>query len=118
MVPTDSFFSFFSPPTPPSADDADDVSIASDLDEKLELDYQVGEDLKERVIPRAVDWFDGSALRHEQGAFGGDDSDEFDDEFDDDEDEDDRCAPVSPSTTECIRARTDEFSPRTCLPPR
>ncbi|GAA5906843.1 hypothetical protein JCM8208_000055 [Rhodotorula glutinis] len=102
VVPTDSFFSFFSPPSPPSADDDDDASIASDLDEKLELDYQIGEDLKERVIPRAVDWFSGRALLHERGAFGGDESDDFDDEFDE-EDEDDsdedapRRAPVPPS---------------------
>ena len=74
--------------------DDDEASIASDLDEKLELDYQIGEDLKERVIPRAVDWFSGRALLHERGAFGGDESDDYDDEFDE-EDEDDRC--VSPA---------------------
>ncbi|GAA5973219.1 hypothetical protein JCM8115_003470 [Rhodotorula mucilaginosa] len=106
VVPTDSFFSFFNPPQPPSAatdDEAeDDVSIASDLDEKLELDYQIGEDLKERVIPRAVDFFTGKALRYEQHGAGFD-SDEFDDEFDeDDDDESDdetggpRRAPVPP----------------------
>ncbi|GAA5930874.1 hypothetical protein JCM3775_000740 [Rhodotorula graminis] len=88
VVPTDSFFSFFSPPAPPSADDDDDASIASDLDEKLELDYQIGEDLKERVIPRAIDYFTGRALLHERGAFDGDESDDYDDEFDE-EDEDD-----------------------------
>ncbi|GAA6032294.1 hypothetical protein JCM8097_008103 [Rhodosporidiobolus ruineniae] len=102
VVPTDSFFSFFSPPAPPSQEDDDDASIASDLDEKLELDYQIGEDLKERVVPRAVDFFTGKALRFEQGAQGFD-SDEFDDEFDDDEDEDDedgpgpRRAPIPPT---------------------
>ncbi|GAA5880533.1 hypothetical protein JCM16303_005420 [Sporobolomyces ruberrimus] len=102
-VPTDSFFSFFSPPKPPTADDASDVSIDEDLDEKLELDYQIGEDLKERVIPRAIDFFTGKALRYEQGAHGGEDfdSDEFDDEFeedeeDSDEDEGPRRAPVPP----------------------
>ncbi|GAA5952962.1 hypothetical protein JCM3765_003019 [Sporobolomyces pararoseus] len=102
-VPTESFFSFFSPPKPPTADDASDVSIEEDLDEKLELDYQIGEDLKERVIPRAIDFFTGKALRYEQGAHGeGDfDSDEFDDEFDEDEEDSDedegpRRAPVPP----------------------
>lgn len=93
VVPTDSFFSFFNPPQPPSAaaddDEQDDVSIASDLDEKLELDYQIGEDLKERVIPRAVDFFTGKALRYEQHGAGFD-SDEFDDEFDEDDDDDER----------------------------
>jgi nucleosome assembly protein 1-like 1 len=48
VVPTDSFFSFFSPPSPPSDDDDED-DLDEDIDEKLELDYQIGEDLKERV---------------------------------------------------------------------
>ncbi|GAA5845602.1 hypothetical protein JCM11251_007766 [Rhodosporidiobolus azoricus] len=106
-VPTDSFFSFFSPPKPPAQileEQGDDASISSDLDEKLELDYQIGEDLKERVVPRAVDFFTGKALRMEQGP-GGFDSDEFDDEFDEDEEDSDeeglggapRRAPIPPS---------------------
>ncbi|GAA5857858.1 hypothetical protein JCM8547_006008 [Rhodosporidiobolus lusitaniae] len=104
VVPTDSFFSFFSPPLPPSLrdDEDDDASVASDLDEKLELDYQIGEDLKERVVPRAVDFFTGKALRFEQGA-GDFDSDDFDDEFDEEDDESDedgpgpRRAPIPPT---------------------
>lgn len=57
------------------------------MDERLELDYQIGEDIKERVIPRAVDYFTGKALRYDQGDI---DSDEFDeDAFDEDSDEDD-----------------------------
>ncbi|GAA5935863.1 hypothetical protein JCM10213_002141 [Rhodosporidiobolus nylandii] len=99
VVPAESFFSFFSPPSPPSGDD--DASISSDIDEKLELDYQIGEDLKERVVPRAVDFFTGKALRMEPG-MGDIDSDEFDDEFDEDEEDSDddgapRRAPVPPS---------------------
>ncbi|CEQ42250.1 SPOSA6832_04055 [Sporobolomyces salmonicolor] len=103
VVPTDSFFSFFSPPKPPSPDDASDVSIEDDLDEKLELDYQIGEDLKERVVPRAIDFFTGKALRYEQGAGADFDSDEFDDEFDEDDEESEedgdgpRRAPVPPA---------------------
>ncbi|KAL8292133.1 hypothetical protein RQP46_001599 [Phenoliferia psychrophenolica] len=102
-VPTDSFFSFFSPPSPPSDDDSD---IDDDIDEKLELDYQIGEDLKERVIPRAIDFFTGKALRYEQQNADFDSDDEFDDdedEDDDDSDDDDasgrvgRKAPAPPS---------------------
>jgi hypothetical protein len=53
VVPTDSFFNFFSPPSPPSmealeAGDIDEDELEA-LDERLELDYQVGEDIKERV---------------------------------------------------------------------
>lgn len=46
MVPSDSFFSFFSPP---SLDDESDEEEDEDIETKLELDYQIGEDLKERV---------------------------------------------------------------------
>jgi len=90
-VPTESFFNFFSPPQPPTEDDE---SVASDIEERLELDYQLGEDIKEKLIPRAIDWFTGEALQFEE--LGEDmEGDEFEDddedeEDDDDEDEDDR----------------------------
>lgn len=84
-VPTESFFNFFSPPQPPVDDDE---SVASDIEERLELDYQLGEDIKEKLIPRAIDWFTGEALQFEE--LGEDiDPDEFEDEDDEDEDEDD-----------------------------
>jgi hypothetical protein len=51
--PTDSFFNFFSPPQPPSEEaiengDVDDDEL-EELEARLELDYQIGEDIKERV---------------------------------------------------------------------
>merc|ERR1711939_671222 len=88
VVPTDSFFSFFKPPMPPS--DEDDEDADDDIDEKLELDYQIGEDIKDRIVPHAIDYFTGKALEQEMG--DEDFSDEYDDEdgFDDlDDDEDD-----------------------------
>ena len=81
--PTDSFFNFFSPPTPPSDPDAEEDLSESDIDElesRLELDYQIGEDIKDRVIPHAVDYFTGKALEFDEDGLD-------DDEFDDDEDE-------------------------------
>merc|ERR1712000_641525 len=78
-VPTESFFNFFSPPVAPT--DEDDV--ASDIEERLELDYQLGEDIKEKLIPRAIDWFTGEALAFEEF------EDAEDAEFDDEDDEDD-----------------------------
>ncbi|EXJ86482.1 nucleosome assembly protein 1-like 1 [Capronia epimyces CBS 606.96] len=78
-VPTESFFNFFSPPVPPT--DEDDV--ASDIEERLELDYQLGEDIKEKLIPRAIDWFTGEALAFEEF------EDAEDAEFEDEDDEDD-----------------------------
>ncbi|KDQ17453.1 hypothetical protein BOTBODRAFT_42656 [Botryobasidium botryosum FD-172 SS1] len=85
--PTASFFNFFSPPEPPSqeaieAGDIDGEEL-EELEERLELDYQIGEDLKERIIPRAIDYFTGKALEYEGGL---DDDEDFED--DDDEDED------------------------------
>jgi nucleosome assembly protein 1-like 1 len=78
-VPTESFFNFFDPPKPPNEDD----ETASDIEERLELDYQLGEDIKEKLIPRAIDWFTGEALQFEN-------IDDFDEgEFEDDDDDDD-----------------------------
>jgi nucleosome assembly protein 1-like 1 len=81
-VPTESFFNFFSPPKPPTEDDDD---AASDIEDRLELDYQLGEDIKEKLIPRAIDWFTGEALAYEE--LDEDDLADFDEE--DDEDDDD-----------------------------
>ena len=82
-VPTESFFNFFDPPKAP---DADDEEADPDVEERLELDYQLGEDIKEKLIPRAIDWFTGEALQFEEVE---DDIDagDFEDE-DDEEDED------------------------------
>ncbi|KAL4974289.1 NAP-domain-containing protein [Aspergillus desertorum] len=87
-VPTESFFNFFAPPQPPADDDD---TVATDIEERLELDYQLGEDIKEKLIPRAIDWFTGEALQFEElgDDMDPDEFDEFDDEDEDsDEDED------------------------------
>lgn len=101
--PTDSFFNFFAPPTPPTDDDDIDEEELEELEEKLEMDYQIGEDLKEKVIilrlthclkadmtqviPRAIDYFTGKALEYDML----DEDDDFDelDEDDDDQFDDD-----------------------------
>jgi nucleosome assembly protein 1-like 1 len=80
-VPTESFFNFFDPPKPPQDDD----DATSDIEERLELDYQLGEDIKEKLIPRAIDWFTGEALQYEN--IEDFDEGEFEDEDDEDEDE-------------------------------
>jgi nucleosome assembly protein 1-like 1 len=51
--PTESFFNFFSPPVAPSeeaieAEEIDEEEL-DELEEKLEIDYQIGEDIKEKV---------------------------------------------------------------------
>lgn len=116
--PVDSFFNFFSPPTPPAEDaiesgDLDEEELES-IEERLEVDYQIGEDLKEKVsllgetymhyailttlpwqiIPHAVDWFTGAALEFEGYD---DDDDDFEDLDDDDDDDEDRFEDVRAS---------------------
>ncbi|RMZ86152.1 hypothetical protein DV737_g201, partial [Chaetothyriales sp. CBS 132003] len=56
-VPTESFFNFFSPPLPPAEEGEEDEE---DIEERLELDYQLGEDIKEKLIPHAIDAHDDS----------------------------------------------------------
>lgn len=51
--PAESFFNFFSPPVPPSEEAIESGDIEEDeleaIEEQLEIDYQIGEDLKEKV---------------------------------------------------------------------
>lgn len=51
--PTESFFNFFSPPVAPSEEAIETEEIEEEeldeLEEKLEIDYQIGEDIKEKV---------------------------------------------------------------------
>ena len=58
------------------------------------MDYQLGEDIKEKLIPRAIDWFTGEALAFEEldDEFGDpefeDEDEEDDDDFSEDQDDD------------------------------
>ena len=105
--PTDSFFNFFSPPQPPSDDALEsgelDEEELEEIESKLEVDYQIGEDFKEKVrppcpryvlltpsltqiVPRAIDYFTGKALDYdmmEEDEEDYEDVDEDDDEFED-----------------------------------
>jgi len=90
-VPTESFFNFFNPPKPISGDDDEDDND-EELEERLELDYHLGEDIKEKLIPRAVDWYTGEALQFEEleeEVEGEDFDDDEDDDLSEDRDDDD-----------------------------
>ncbi|GME76010.1 unnamed protein product [Ambrosiozyma monospora] len=97
LTPIDSFFNFFAPPVPPKDDDEEeeeDEEEEDDLEQRLQLDYELGELIKDKLITRAVDWFTGDALQYEfeQGEEEldlDDDSDDEDDEDDDDYDDGD-----------------------------
>ncbi|CAN6675003.1 nucleosome assembly protein [Trichomonascus vanleenenianus] len=96
-VPTESFFTFFYPPAPPSeeSEDEKEEDVPEDIEHQLELDYTLGEEIKDKLIPRAVDWYTGEALEYENlNDFEEDDfldegSDEEDHDDEDDEDDDD-----------------------------
>lgn len=96
ITPVDSFFNFFDPPKVPARDntqeeDQDDQEDdeLQELEERLALDYSIGEQLKDKLIPRAIDWFTGAALEFEFDNELLDDEDEQFDGEDDDDDEDD-----------------------------
>ncbi|ESK93400.1 nucleosome assembly protein [Moniliophthora roreri MCA 2997] len=87
--PTESFFNFFNPPVPPAEDALEKGDIDEDemeeIEEKLELDYQIGEDLREKIIPRAIDYFTGKAIEYD--IMEDDEDDDFEDLDDDDDDD-------------------------------
>ncbi|KAJ3513795.1 hypothetical protein NMY22_g14935 [Coprinellus aureogranulatus] len=88
--PADSFFNFFNPPPSPTEEQIDNGDFEEEeleeLEEKLEMDYQIGEDLKEKIIPHAVDYFTGKALEYD---FDDEDEDDYDLDDEEDDDEDD-----------------------------
>lgn len=94
ITPVDSFFNFFDPPKVPARDaaqdedqdDQDDEEL-QELEERLALDYSIGEQLKDKLIPRAIDWFTGAALEFEFDSELVDEDEDYEDE--DDEDDDD-----------------------------
>jgi len=91
--PAESFFNFFAPPVPPTQEAIDndeiDEEILDELDEKLELDYQLGEDIKEKIVPKAVDYFTGKALEYDMMDEDDDDYEDIDDDDDDEASDDD-----------------------------
>lgn len=117
-VPTESFFNFFDPPKAPEADEDD---ATSDVEERLELDYQLGEDIKEKLIPRAIDWFTGEALQFEEvdedleeGDFEDEDDDEDDDASEDRDDEEESDEEVGGSMYLICTEQADSV-PRTTI---
>jgi nucleosome assembly protein 1-like 1 len=89
-VPCESFFHIFNPPLMPDEDTEDD----DELYEAIEADFQIGELLKNRIIPRALDCYLGemSDLEDEdccdeEDCEGCDEEDEDDEDEDEDEEE-------------------------------
>lgn len=55
--PADSFFNFFTPPEPVNEEEEEAMGDEEfkDLEESLEMDYQLGQDLKDRVSVLTTD---------------------------------------------------------------
>lgn len=86
-VPNETFFKFFTPPAVPEDEEFEDEEELNQLEELTQIDYEMGELIKEKLVPRAVDWFTGKALEYEDDEFQ--DGEGFYDEEDDDEDDED-----------------------------
>jgi len=82
QVKNDSFFNFFEPPAVPEATE----EIDDETRELLNADFEIGQILRDRIVPRAILYFTGEA--HDEDSFDGDDEQD-DEDFDEDEDLDD-----------------------------
>jgi len=78
-----SFFSFFSPPTVP---DDRDAELDDETQIRLTSDFEIGQYIRERIVPRAVLYYTGEALEdddyeeEEEEEGDGDDEEEEDDD--------------------------------------
>ncbi|KAK1258283.1 hypothetical protein QJS04_geneDACA017998 [Acorus gramineus] len=63
----DSFFNFFNPPQVPEDDNEIDEEIAEELQNQMELDYDIGSTIRDKIIPHAVSWFTGEAVQKSGG---------------------------------------------------
>ncbi|KAJ1943769.1 histone chaperone [Linderina macrospora] len=89
-VPAETFFSFFATIVEPEADD--ESELAEETRDRIELDYELADEFKEKIIPNAIDWFTGKALEYEgldDEEYDDEDLDDFYDDEDDDDEEDD-----------------------------
>ena len=80
---TDSFFNFFSPPPIPDEDAQLDDEELEQLQDAMEMDYEMGSIIEDKIIPDAVSWFTGAANEDDS------DDEDYDEDEDDDEDDDD-----------------------------
>lgn len=85
-VKTDSFFNFFDPPH--DTEDLDDESK-----ELLNADFEIGQIIRDRIVPRAVLYYTGEAHDDDDDEYDEDDDEEDDyasDEMDDEEDDEEK----------------------------
>jgi len=85
--PCDSFFSFFSPVQLPASEEEE---LSEEDAQMMEMDFEIGCIIKDKLIPFSVLWFTGEAAEYDDDdddMFGDEDGDEDDDDDEDDEDD-------------------------------
>ncbi|XP_041365845.1 nucleosome assembly protein 1-like 1-A isoform X2 [Gigantopelta aegis] len=95
-IQNDSFFNFFNPPTVPEGEEGD---MDEDLEALLAADFEIGHFIRERIIPKAVLYFTGEALDHEE--FEEENEEEHDADEDYNEDDDPDFNPQGEKPAEC-----------------
>lgn len=83
QVKAESFFNFFSPPEVNTENP--DEEVDEDTRELLNADFEIGQTLRDRIIPRAVLFFTGEAAMDDD--FEMDDDDDMDEDGEDDEED-------------------------------
>jgi len=82
-VKNDSFFNFFDPPVVPEGGEDSLDDITRDL---LNADFEIGQILRDRILPRAVLYFTGEA--HDDDDYDDEDEEEDEEGFDDEDESD------------------------------
>lgn len=102
--PTESFFHFFNPENAFQAynggmpEEEEGFDEEGGLQEFLEVDYELGLEMREKVIPHAVMWYTGENALAMLGGEDDEDDDEEDPDNEDDEDEDEEFQPPKEAT--------------------
>lgn len=83
-VDVPSFFNFFNPPQIPEEGEAE---MDEETQAKITNDFEVGQYIRERIVPRAVLYYTGEALEDEEDEEYSDDEEEEEEEEEEGEDE-------------------------------
>ncbi|KAI9294084.1 NAP-domain-containing protein [Neoconidiobolus thromboides FSU 785] len=78
--PTDSFFNFFTSKALPTEENMDEIDEEDfeNYGEIIDEDFQLGEEIKEKIVPHAIDWYTGKALEYEGFDF---DAEEYEQDY-------------------------------------
>lgn len=88
--PCDSFFRFFMPPELPKEEEMEEMEEGEveELEDAREEDLEIGQFIRDTLVPEAVRYYTGEAESMEEYEVGEDDEDDGEDDGEDHEDED------------------------------